>query len=368
MDPKKEEDPFGSIRSQLVPTMQHHWPMDEALKRRVEGNLPSEGNEQEQNGGLSDLDCKILRQLEYYFGDINLPKDKFMKELMSQQEGWIDIESMLTFPRLAALSKQPEKILISIVKSKTELIEVDCNYVSPKSGIMGRIRRNPLRPLPELTDERRLLLQKRTVYVGGFPKEGPTLDILIEFFEKRFDQVEAIKLCTSRKDEDEKPRQFLGSVLVTFATEEAASKFFSENKSNLKYDSKQLVVRWQREPFNRRVEYSDRFDSDNLDKTVFVTGFDRVDTTQEEVFEFFSKFDGIFSAQRRMCRDSTDAEWKFVGSVFVRFEDRSSAQKFIDLPKVTYKGDKLYRKWQLDFFQEKRKFRREIVEWTKNKN
>ena len=34
-----------------------------------------------------DLQCKISRQIEYYFGDYNLPRDKFMLDLMVEDEG-----------------------------------------------------------------------------------------------------------------------------------------------------------------------------------------------------------------------------------------------------------------------------------------
>ena len=35
----------------------------------------------------SDLERKIIRQLEYYFGDYNLPKDRFMRDLMEVEDG-----------------------------------------------------------------------------------------------------------------------------------------------------------------------------------------------------------------------------------------------------------------------------------------
>ena len=36
---------------------------------------------------LTDLEEKIIRQCEYYFGDFNLPKDRFMRELIDQENG-----------------------------------------------------------------------------------------------------------------------------------------------------------------------------------------------------------------------------------------------------------------------------------------
>ena len=35
----------------------------------------------------SELEIKIIRQLEYYFGDFNLPKDRFMQNINEQENG-----------------------------------------------------------------------------------------------------------------------------------------------------------------------------------------------------------------------------------------------------------------------------------------
>ena len=39
---------------------------------------------------------KVIRQLEYYFGDSNLQRDKFLQdEIKKDPEGWISLETML---------------------------------------------------------------------------------------------------------------------------------------------------------------------------------------------------------------------------------------------------------------------------------
>ena len=40
----------------------------------------------------SDLESKIIRQIEYYFGDHNLSRDKFLQEEIMKDEGWIPLE------------------------------------------------------------------------------------------------------------------------------------------------------------------------------------------------------------------------------------------------------------------------------------
>jgi hypothetical protein len=67
--------------------------------------------------------------------------------------------------------------------------QVDRDFEDVDSRIVGRIRRHPSKSLPKFNDARRIMLQERTLFVGGFPKENVTLDHLIEYFEGNFDQV-----------------------------------------------------------------------------------------------------------------------------------------------------------------------------------
>lgn len=102
----------------------------------------------------TDLEQKIIRQIEYYFGDINLPRDKFLQEKIKEDEGWVTLDVLLTFKRLAALSSDPEVITKAVEKSEHKLVEV--------SEDRKKLRRNPEKPLPELDDERRKELMTRT--------------------------------------------------------------------------------------------------------------------------------------------------------------------------------------------------------------
>ena len=61
-----------------------------------------------------ELQAKIVRQVEHYFGDYNLPRDKFLKEQVQSDEGWVPMEIMVKFQRLASLSVDPKvNILVS---------------------------------------------------------------------------------------------------------------------------------------------------------------------------------------------------------------------------------------------------------------
>ena len=51
------------------------------------------------------LSSKIVQQCEFYFGDVNLRKDGFLRQRIEESEdGWIAIAVLLTFNRLRALS------------------------------------------------------------------------------------------------------------------------------------------------------------------------------------------------------------------------------------------------------------------------
>lgn len=102
----------------------------------------------------SDLEKQIIKQIEYYFGDINLPRDKFLQEKIKEDDGWVSLEVLLTFKRLASLSTDTEVIAKAMEKSEDNIVEV--------SEDLKKIRRHPENPVPELNDERRQQLMART--------------------------------------------------------------------------------------------------------------------------------------------------------------------------------------------------------------
>lgn len=48
----------------------------------TEGEAATNG-ENATNKDIQDIEAKIIRQVEYYFGDYNLPRDKFLQEEVS---------------------------------------------------------------------------------------------------------------------------------------------------------------------------------------------------------------------------------------------------------------------------------------------
>merc|ERR1712154_27428 len=176
--------------------------------------------ETEKNGkAISDVDAKVIKQIEYYFGDHNLMKDKFMKEKITEDDGWIPLATMLTFNRLKQITEDSNIICEALRKSESGLMEV--NEANDK------IRRCPSKPLPEDSKERKEEIQARSIYTKRFPKETK-LDELEEFFSA-YGKVETIYM-----KRDFHKHFFKGSVFVTFSKKEDADKFLNEEETKYK--------------------------------------------------------------------------------------------------------------------------------------
>jgi lupus La protein len=124
-----------------------------------------------------DLEKKIIRQIEYYLSDVNMVRDKFLKNEVTKDEGWIPLSVLTTFKRLQSLSTDFKTIINALKSSVSGLLQIDESE--------NKIRRHPDRPIPNSHAELELALRNRTVYVKGFPKtDDVTIDKLLTFFEK----------------------------------------------------------------------------------------------------------------------------------------------------------------------------------------
>ncbi|XP_013200673.1 la protein homolog [Amyelois transitella] len=191
-------------------------------------------NKEQHSVPPEELEGAIIRQVEYYFGDVNLPRDKFLREQVKLDEGWVPLDILTRFNRLARLTTDTEVIAKALNNSTSGLLEV--------SEDNKKVRRHPELAIPEMNEERRKELVGRTVYAKGFPKHS-TLDELIEFF-KQYETAENI-LMRRYLDKNTKKRQFKGSIFVTFKTKEQAEKFLAT--PDVKYGDTTLLLKWQDE-------------------------------------------------------------------------------------------------------------------------
>jgi len=80
----------------------------------------------------------IRKQVEYYFSDTNLPRDKFLQTAIAKNEDkWVPIETLCTFNRLKVLSTDAAAIADALAGS--ELVETSEDRTA--------LRRAPSKPL-----------------------------------------------------------------------------------------------------------------------------------------------------------------------------------------------------------------------------
>ncbi|KAF5295433.1 hypothetical protein FQA39_LY13094 [Lamprigera yunnana] len=181
----------------------------------------------------SDLEKQIIKQIEYYFGDYNLPRDKFLKEQIAKDEGWVKLTTLLTFERLAKISNDEKVIVEALKKSEDGIVVV--------SEDDTKIRRNPEKPAPEQTEDYKKEVMGRTAYAKGFPMDEP-LDDIIKFIEADHGSLES---CVKRSylDKALKERKFKGSCFIIFKTLDDCKKFVEAE--SLKYKDTELIRKFQ---------------------------------------------------------------------------------------------------------------------------
>ncbi|KAL6100797.1 ssb [Pungitius sinensis] len=180
----------------------------------------------EKQEEMSPVELKVARQIEYYFGDHNLPRDKFLKEQLQLDDGWVTLETMLKFNRLKCLTTETSVIVEALQKSKTGILEI--------SEDKTKVRRSPNKPLPEVNDDYKDALKQKSVYMKGFPLDT-SLDEIQEWLNPK-GTIENIQMRRTLQ------RQFKGSVFICFDTEESSKLFLERSDIKSFKDNEMLVL------------------------------------------------------------------------------------------------------------------------------
>jgi lupus La protein len=154
---------------------------------------------------MSAVEASILKQVEFYFSNSNLPNDKFLRGLV-QKEGedrWVPIATISSFKKMKALSEDAAVILAAI-KSSPSLLEVS------EDGL--KVRRKE--PLPANVDT-----TAQTIYAKGFPSDY-SMEQVAAFFQEQLKEGEALNCTRMRRMHGTK--EFKGSVFVEFSSVECA--------------------------------------------------------------------------------------------------------------------------------------------------
>ncbi|XP_056605634.1 lupus La protein isoform X2 [Triplophysa dalaica] len=185
---------------------------------------------------MSSLEKKVSDQVEYYFGDHNLPRDKFLKEQLQVDDGWVTLETMLKFNRLKNITSDVSIIVEALLKSQTGLLEV--------SEDKTKIRRNPNKPLPEDNEEYRDILKHKSIYMKGFPLDT-TLDEVKEWLSDKG----TIENIYMRKGP---LKTFKGSIFAVLESDEAAKAFVVRDDVK-EYKGNEMIVMTKEEYFSKKI-------------------------------------------------------------------------------------------------------------------
>ncbi|KAF9092914.1 hypothetical protein BGX29_010247, partial [Mortierella sp. GBA35] len=169
-------------------------------------------------GNRDEEKAKILKQVEFYFSDSNLPSDKFLSELVKKtQDGYVSIAKIASFKRMRDFKDMA--LIVEALRESKSLLEVSAD---------GEKVRRKIALLPSND------YFQRSVYAKGFGEETPSLQMELEQFFGGLGDVKQVRL--RRKGDT---NEFKGSVFVEYATLDEANKISS---SKLQYNGQDLLV------------------------------------------------------------------------------------------------------------------------------
>jgi len=111
---------------------------------------------------------QIVQQVEFYFSDANITKDKFLlKHVKRNKEGFVSLKLISSFKRVKHLTKDWRQVAVAIER-KSKKLEVN--------DLKTKVRR--LDALPEYDET----TPSRTVVALNLPIERPTIEAVAEIF------------------------------------------------------------------------------------------------------------------------------------------------------------------------------------------
>ncbi|XP_077401007.1 la-related protein 7 isoform X2 [Vanacampus margaritifer] len=129
--------------------------MDEPTTIAEDGG-PSKETDKKKRSRVKQLMGEVKKQVEFWFGDANLHKDRFLKKLIdSSDEGYVDLSVVASFNRMKNLTSDTK--LIARALKNSSVVEVNLEG--------DKVRR--LLPIGDVPID----VDSRTVYVELLPKD-----------------------------------------------------------------------------------------------------------------------------------------------------------------------------------------------------
>ena len=236
----------------------------------------------------AELNAAILQQVEYYFGDSNLPRDNFLKEQVAADptgEGWVEISVLLRSNRLKALTTDVAVVANALKESK-ELLGVH------EDGT--KVRRVPPAPAKSA-------FWDNAVFVKGLPEDS-TIESVRTLFAQAVPDVTVVSVRLRRKRDTGK---FKGNAHVELGTAEQRAQLLAAGKFELN-DAKYPVLEAWHKKKKRKHKTDEGDDNSSPNKRAKTNGNDAsaaaaaADAAEELKFDkdLIVKVDGLDQASR----------------------------------------------------------------------
>merc|ERR1719412_1295911 len=180
------------------------------VKRKLDEAGIGDKNERAGEENLA----RIRKQIEYYFGDFNLPFDNFINKAMEQNDGWFPTQTLLKFKKLQTLEADNMTIIEAVKES--ELLELNEEQTKFK---------------PKNEPKTKAWVQERTIQAMGFPKAELVMDDLVLFWKGVCSEVQKVSFCG----------RSTGVLNVAFSTKELAMEY-AKGEHKVEYKGKELTL------------------------------------------------------------------------------------------------------------------------------
>ncbi|XP_026209243.1 la-related protein 7 [Anabas testudineus] len=168
----------------------------------AETSSKNKETEKKKRSRVKQLLGDVKKQVEFWFGDVNLHKDRFLRKLIDDSDdGYVDISVLASFNRMKKLTSDTKLIARALKNSSVVEVNLEGNKIR---------RQLPIGDVPSDVDS-------RTVYVELLPK-----DVTHSWIERVFTKcgnVVYVSIPRYKSSGDSK-----GFAFVEFETEEQAQK------------------------------------------------------------------------------------------------------------------------------------------------
>ncbi|XP_042496082.1 la protein 1-like [Macadamia integrifolia] len=197
---------------------------------------------------------KVLRQVEFYFSDSNLPRDNFLKKSINESEdGMVSLALICSFSRMKSHlnlgDAKLEDVSEDVVKAVAEVLRKSASLKISEDG--KKVGRSTELAKPEEVMEQ---VDIRTIAAGPLEYNVKLEDV--ESFFSQYGKVNSVRLPRRVSDK----RFFCGSALIEFSTEEDAENVL---RKELVYAGAELELKPKKDFDAERARLLEEFERSN---------------------------------------------------------------------------------------------------------